>query len=474
MSSSTFRQPSARRLASLATVAAIVGACAAAGTPSASRLGATTAPTAAPTLATTDPTPTETPHMGDDTGASPEPAAPSIDAWLAVGRPGQAGLDLILTGDGQTILQLPDGVPDDHWGSIIYTRRQGADTVVADEPVQGGMGNAEGRVLPGAWRLPTVGLDPAPVGVSTDRHTVVLVDATAGASSGATGAAAPTRTRFAILSPWPSAREARIVTLDGRFDYDALASDGSVLYVIEHLAGPPAEHYQVRAIDVATGTLRPGVVVDKAETGEAMAGYPIARADRTDGMVLTLYRGAEHPFVHALQSTDAWAQCIDLPATRHDDAAAAGDWALVTGPDGRTAFAVDATLGLAVRIDADLSIGATTSFEPLASRAITLTKFGHQVTGPVGRRAVLAPDGRSLYAAGRGGIVQLATDDLHVVRLELDGQAVDAVAVTPAGDALYALLHDGGRIVHIDPWTGAVDATVPGDGYDRLAAIANF
>ena len=79
--------------------------------------------------------------------------------------------------------------------------------------------------------------------------------------------------------------------------------------------GPPDGHYQVRAVDTATGTLRDGAVADKNEGDEAMAGWPIAQARRPDGMVFTLYRGAEHPFIHALSSVDAWALCIDLPAT---------------------------------------------------------------------------------------------------------------------------------------------------------------
>jgi DNA-binding beta-propeller fold protein YncE len=50
------------------------------------------------------------------------------------------------------------------------------------------------------------------------------------------------------------------------------------------------------------------------------------------------------------------------------------------------------------------------------------------------------------------------------------GTAVDALAVTPDGGTLYALLHDG-HIVKIDTVTGTVLGTVPGDGYDRLVAV---
>ncbi len=121
--------------------------------------------------------------------------------------------------------------------------------------------------------------------------------------------------RFAILSRTFD-RKPKIVQLNGSFEYDALSPDGTSLYVVEHLAGPPDGHYQVRAIDTATGTLRDGVVVDKANLNEPMAGYPIAQLRRSNGFVFTLYRGAEHPFIHALSSADGWALCIDLPADR--------------------------------------------------------------------------------------------------------------------------------------------------------------
>jgi len=48
---------------------------------------------------------------------------------------------------------------------------------------------------------------------------------------------------------------------------------------------------------------------------------------------------------------------------------------------------------------------------------------------------------------------------------------VDAMAATPDGGAIYALLHAGGRIVRLDAASGRVTGEVPGSGYDRLAAV---
>ena len=98
-----------------------------------------------------------------------------------------------------------------------------------------------------------------------------------------------------------------------------------------------------------------------------MAGYPLAQVRRADGGVLTLYRGTEHPFIHALNSVDGWALCIDLPATKADDAAAAADWGLARDARRADVYAINATLGLVVEVDpTDFAISRSTAVTPLA------------------------------------------------------------------------------------------------------------
>ena len=387
----------------------------------------------------------------------------STDAVLVVGRTGQSDLEVTLASTGERFFRLPSGTPDASWSRVVSVFATSTSTVVSDVTVP--ELDSTAQVVDGAWRLPTLGADPTPVGVSADGRTIVLVEDRAKPASGA-GAT----TRFAILHR-PLSATPRIVTLAGSFEYDTLSPDGAVLYVVEHLPAPPDGHYQVRAVDVATGKLRPEVVVDKSGLDEAMAGYPIAQVRRPDGMVYTLYRGPEHPFIHALSSIDGWALCIDLPATGADDEAAARDWGLAASMDGSTLIAANATLGLAVQIPfADLAVHKSVTFAPSASTAITLAKFGHDAGGPVDRRLVMSPDGSAIYAAGSGGIVRLDAGDLSVTGRFLEGSPVDAMAVTPDGTMLFALLHTG-RIVRVDAATGKVDGTVPGDGFDRLVAI---
>jgi DNA-binding beta-propeller fold protein YncE len=219
--------------------------------------------------------------------------------------------------------------------------------------------------------------------------------------------------------------------------------------------------------------MRDAVIVDKRNLDESMGGWPITQARHDNGVVFTLYRGAAHPFIHALHTNEAWAICLDLPEIGADDAQAAADWGLAISTDGRAVYAVNATLGLASAIDpGELSIRNTVSFEaPQAAATITLAKFGHQEGGPVGRRVVVSPDGSTLFAAGAGGVVRLEAGALTVTGSFLEGAAVSGLGLTPDGSTLYALLGADGRIVRVDTATGDLVGEVQGDGYDRLVAV---
>ena len=411
-------------------------------------------PTVAPTAAIEPPAPvaSETIRSSDDSG-------------LVIGRSGDDGLQLILASSGERIFALPAGVPGRDWSQLISAAVTGTSTTIRDLRLP--EMDSSSQTIDGTWRLPTIGLDPTPVGVSDDGRTIALVED----GSPAAGTARKTVSRFAIVDK-TAAAPPRFVELAGDFEYDALSPNGSILYVVEHLAGPPDGHYQVRALDTATGVLREGAVADKNEGDEAMAGWPIAQVRRPDGMVFTLYRGAEHPFIHALSSVDAWALCIDLPATGADDPTAASDWGLTATIDGRSIIAANATLGVAVDIRLpDLAISRRASFAPSASSVISLAKFGHDAGGEVGRRIVASPSGSLIYAAGAGGIVSIATTDLSLTGRFLEGVPVDALAVTVDGGTMYALIHAGGRIVRLDAGSGRIVGEVPGSGFDRLAAV---
>jgi hypothetical protein len=398
---------------------------------------------------------------------SPEPATAGRDAWLLVGRATEPGLHLIQATTGDAVFDLPAGaLATEDWGREIVATPAGARTTIRDLVVEADLGGPQ-LVIDGAWRLPTIGYDPTPVGLSADGSTAALVEATP-----AEAAVERAVSRFAIVHVVPLEGPARIIELRGSFDYDAISPDGTILYVVEHLGGEPDGRYQVRAVDVATGVMREAIIADKRNIGEAMAGWPIAQLRRPDGLVMTLYRGAEHPFIHALNTAEAWAVCIDLPGAHADDAKAALDWGLAAAPDGGAVYAVNATLGFVEDISpSDLQVRRSVAVQPLAGSSIVLAKYLHGGSGPVGRRVVVAPDGKTIYAAGSAGILVVDTDQLAEVHRFLDGTEVAGLGLTPDGQTLVALDAEG-RIQLLDAASGALVAKVPADGFDRLLAVA--
>ena len=122
-------------------------------------------------------------------------------------------------------------------------------------------------------------------------------------------------TRFVVLDT-RTLRPLRTVVLRGSFAYDALSPDGRRLYVLHYPGGVNGGvRYVVRSIDLRTGRLEPGAIVDKTEPNERMSGIALARAwsaDRT--WAYTLYNGGQsHAFVHALNTRTRTARCIELP-----------------------------------------------------------------------------------------------------------------------------------------------------------------
>jgi hypothetical protein len=117
----------------------------------------------------------------------------------------------------------------------------------------------------------------------------------------------------------------RRLVLRGDFSFDAMSPDGSKLYLVNYLSlsrrNFDPTKYTVRVLDAATGALDPAPVVDPREPGEKMGGIPVTRTTSADGRwAYTLYSGAEHPFIHALDTEGRTARCIDLDAlTSRDD-----------------------------------------------------------------------------------------------------------------------------------------------------------
>jgi hypothetical protein len=201
------------------------------------------------------------------------------------------------------------------------------------------------RVLEGRYTIPAVAYDGSAGGLSADGGTLVLI---------APRLTFPrAKTSFAVLDTnGLDLRET--LTLPGDFSFDAVSPNARWLYLIQYTSPDDPVQYQVRALDLLNGKLHPDPVVDKREPDEAMNGHPVTRAASPDGRwAYTLYQGSAHPFVHALDTVNRDARCIDL------------DWLHGRKDLWEMRFAVDSGDGtLSVRAGGkDVALVDTRSFE---------------------------------------------------------------------------------------------------------------
>jgi hypothetical protein len=218
------------------------------------------------------------------------------------------------TADGQkggplTVLNGGRGVvaPD---GRIRYVAlTTGNDmTLVSFVRVRGGQ-VLGWRQLRGYFGIPQVAQDGTTDGISRDGRTLVLASPAGAGSPTATRAT----TQFAMLDT--KSLRLRRLTLPGTWAYDAISPDASVLYLVEYVNYGTRPTYRVRAYDVSARRLLSRPIVDGDIGERLMRGWAVTRATTHGGRwAYTLYaRGSAKPFVHALDTTQRRAYCIDLP-----------------------------------------------------------------------------------------------------------------------------------------------------------------
>jgi hypothetical protein len=209
------------------------------------------------------------------------------------------------------------------------------------------------RLLDGRYTVPVIALDHTSAGLSTDGKTLVLINPRRTFPRA--------RTSFVVLNA-KNLHVRRHIVLQGDFSFDALSPDGTRMFVIHYLSRRDPTPYEVRALDVPSGKLLPTPIVDKSEPDERMAGLPITRETTADGRwAYTLYDGAgKEPFVHALDTVDGVAHCIDLEmlAGRQD----LYDLRLDLGSGDRGLAVVDGT--------EELTVIDTSDFEPVNAKAV--------------------------------------------------------------------------------------------------------
>ena len=197
-------------------------------------------------------------------------------------------------------------------------------------------------VLPGQLGIPQVAWDGTSDGLSADGTTLVLASMPARTASA--------KTTFAVLSA-KRLRLQRLIRLPGFWAFDAISPDGRTIYALQYENGEAPVKYTVRAVDTATGQVRPGAIVDKREAGEGMLGSPITRAWSSDrDWAFTLYAKPDGTaFVHALRTSRRTAVCLDLPWRAVG--AELGRVRLGVSADGRTLMLHQPGLGQLASVD---------------------------------------------------------------------------------------------------------------------------
>jgi hypothetical protein len=199
-------------------------------------------------------------------------------------------------------------------GKVRYVAlRAGNGTLVEALRTRGGTVRKSRFLKGGAFGIPLVAYDGSTGGLSRNGLRLVVYAPDSGG---------PATTRFLVLDP-KTLRVRSRVTLNGNFGFDALSPDGSLMYLIQLKGAPNGSglNYDVRAVDVDSGRLYPGAIVDRREPDEKMTGIPMTRVGSTDASwACTLYaKPSAGAFVHALHTTAREAFCIDLPLDLADE-----------------------------------------------------------------------------------------------------------------------------------------------------------
>lgn len=266
--------------------------------------------------------------------------------------------------------------------------------------------------------------------------------------------------------------------LAGDFDIDALAPDGTVLYLLQNLHD--AQHrYYVRAYDIGVGKLLDQIIVDKSEINNPkMQGAAVARRFANTGAAAayTLYvdplRNTAFVHVLSLDSTGRvtpFARCVDdLPASQSLDLLRA--YTLVLSPDGSTLYAVNAALGVATKITAsdgalNAQVVAASHFAPMGSASGDVGYGGILSNG-----AALSADGSTLYVAGAHGLQLIRTGDMEPLGTYLTGHTLTSVALSANGNALYVT--DASQGVLLVSADGMQSERLAAKGLQSLGGIA--
>src|SRR6266542_2252807 len=323
---------------------------------------------------------------------------------------------------GAERIALPAGIATADWSHYWSVEPSGDSTAVHAIDATSAATTRTFSVA-GRFALPGV-YGAAPSGLSANGQWLVL------AAAHAPGAGATSR--FAVVD-LVNARLARTITAAGDYTFDAVSDDGRNVYLIEHLDS--ATQYRVRVANREGGGVAADPIVDIKVAAPSMNGiFHSAVADPHGQWQFGLYfNPTKGPFIHALNTTQLYAQCI--LALPDGGAGVRAMWSMVMDPPGGHLYVVNGAAGIVT------DVGPTT---------LAIARWNTQLVPPVATTAraprhgaVLSTDGTRLYVVGETGILAIQTADLSLKARYLDGVAVRSLSLSPDGQRLYVLAEDG-------------------------------
>ena len=337
------------------------------------------------------------------------------------------GLSVVDASTDSLVAALPPGtlLPD---RSRYWTVDSGDRTAVRGLDPATGLEQVS-FTLDGRWAVPT-SYGPAPSGISANGRWMVLVAPPVSVTGSGT------LNRFAMID-LANKKLDRIVSANGDVSFDAVSDDGRNLYLIEHLV--PAPKYVVR---VATfgGSQILGAI--KTAEPEVMNGLYHASVPVGDWFLSLYSNPGRGPFIHALNTTQLFAQCIlnipDVPVALRPA------WSMLLAKKGARLYAVNGAAGVVSEID-------TASLKVLRSN-IDLVPAPATLPGAPNHPAALSADATRIYAATERGLLVIYTGDLSVRSRYLQDRVVDSIAVSDDGQRLY--VSSGGVITKVEAATG--------------------
>jgi sugar lactone lactonase YvrE len=351
--------------------------------------------------------------------------------------------------------ELPLGTPAPDWSRYYtVTAITGSGRLTALDPSSGR--TIAQTTVPTGFALPSLGYQGPTAGLSPNGQWLALTD---------NGRAITGKLVTTFLVGASSLSSSfKTVRIEGDFAFDALSDTGQSLYLIQRMGDP--NHYQVRLLDVASGTLQEKPVVDKREPGEPMNGIRgDSVADSRGQYVFTVYAREAGPFIHALPLDQPFAWCIDLPAKSASDMEEQFHWSLAFNRDRSILYAVNGSSG---RI-AEIALASLPKVERTAEVALNpghslLAGFVTEADAKGARigGAAVSADGRTLFALGSTGIVAIDTASLKIRSRILEGESVDSLRLSTDGQLLYAAGAATSKVWQINPSTSAVSGQVGG------------